>query len=323
MPFVKLGRYGFATRDCPNVILPVKAAAPGLVAGASVKVSWGDPSWKTFIPAPETAGHIHWDLLLTHIVTGLRPAALFTADVAATSESYFFQVQVASGATGAESVRAEGQLASSIVYIVTGLGVGGWVSIGATETHGIAVSPAIFPRETRIAVRGTISGAPGVYLPAIYLMGYDASAHDFAPVLACPANDELLQRGLRASRTDLLYWRDAVTISSHVDTAWGDGDWVDFDAVFDDDYLITGAYAMPSSTLCESGQIELALGAGHNIQARYPAMVVNYSGATTVVFKWPFIAYEGEQLSARISSLALDQDYLIGVQGVKLNEWLT
>jgi len=313
---VNLGRYGLATRDCPNVIVPTLANPISPVAG----VSWATGAYKSIVTAAAPLGY---DLLLTGAVVGMTLGDGGTADKAMGGGT-MLQLQFASGAAPNEANLAETQMCDSFIGVVAGLGVGGSWYMYETNSRSLLAGPAIFPNAVRISGRASISNAPGFKSIQLYLTGYDVAALDFAPPLACPANSELLERGCRPAYSDLMPLGATVTVVPA--GSWGTpGDWVQVPAgaTLEGDYLVTGGYAIAGTTSPLSAQFDVGLGTDTPVlQARFPMICTGtYGGSTFVDFKYSFIAYSGETMKVRASSPAdgATENFLVGIRGVRLS----
>jgi len=308
---IKLGKHGFATRDCPNAILPTLANPIAPTVGTSW--SWG--AYKEVDP------HVDYEFLLKQLIatpaTGgtfvVGPDAIVNRIVA---EEHF---TVATGAAGSEADVAEGQLAESLYLSSAALTGTVSLTMYGFAARCIPCGPVVIPVASRIAVRAVLDSAPTVKATRVYLSGYNTSLLNSADVMAF---DELYERGARPLYPELLPLGAATAVTAN-STPWAQGAYVVVDAHLDYDYLIFAGTILPTNlTLNSAGaQVDLSLGATSSevVQARMglPGIAAAYNVAGLSTFPYPFVAYKGEQLSVRVAATA-ESPYNIGVYGVRL-----
>jgi len=293
--FIKLKKHGWATRNCPNVIIKPLANS-GLLPSAYLTDSWGGwPANYSQIVASTAE-----EYLVSHaFLCGGLGAHVTTNGFLDVSNH--MHLQIGKGAAGSETVIAEAMTVSSVNFILAGI-VDDAVICEAYEkmTHRVPLAPVIVPAASRLAVRGQISGAPTLKTGAIYLAGYPTAALDYAHV---PAFDELFMRGCRPAYSDIQVITAPVTVTASV-TAWALGAWVQIGAALDDDYLFEQGAAL-GDIGAKSGQFDVGLGPDDThivVQARYAIASEALQSAADDEFLLPFIAYKGEKVWVRVAS---------------------
>ena len=298
------------TRDCPNIIIPTLANAIGPVPGTNW--AWGA---NLAITSPST-----YELLLIQMIVGAFLGNIYSAN-GTNQFSYMIQFQLRKYVNQAYTILAHSQMTESGVATIGGI-VDDEVSASlfVTSCRGIKCGPIRISASTPLRLRATISGVPTSIATRLYLSGYDTNTFSLIRV---PYIDRLYESGSKAAYPALLPLDSAIALASHAVTTWTYGSWVTVNASLDADYLIREAYAIPGDTkTCFGDQIELGLGAVDSevIQARYamtPLAFFNSSVHTEL--RYPFIAYKGERLAARVASSTQNRAVMVGVYGVRLS----
>jgi len=294
MGLVKLGRYGYALRDCPNVIIPSLANPPTLTS-TYLTDSWG--GW----PANyrEVIASTAAEYLLTHAFLSPGLGGITTVD-GVTGVFFHMHLLIGKGAAGSEAVIAEAMASSGVAFSASGFLGGESCSCWETITRTVPLAPVIVPAASRLAVEGQVSGAPTQRRGAIYLTGYPTASFDFANV---PAFDELFQRGCRPAYSDIQVITAPVTVTGHATVAWTLGAWVQVGGALDDDYLYDQITALNVAPYTGAHfQFEVGLGPDVDhvvIQARGGHVYALTSSTSDCQFPLPFIGYKGEGLWIR------------------------
>ena len=323
MPIIDLGKYGWATRDCPNVLIPdIAATHSGNAGNIGPGPNWTLPpstpppgTWATLLAS--TA----YPFLLNQLHTQFAVGQEFVADGGAAA-SNLCQVQIATGAAGSEVVVASAITAQSSYAVITGLGAGGNVIALATLTRDIDIGPVLIPPSTRIAFTASVENAPSYCSLNIFASGYDLTKLGFSKHLAY---DELLMFGSRPTLPKPFVTLGSTPVTTG--TAYYYGNYATILDPLDADYLVWGAAVESSSGTIRTAQFAAGLaahGAGANtevIQARFDLPIqTNYLAAGHEQFKIPFIAYKGERLSVcGLSRITAGLVYKVMLYGVRLS----
>jgi len=297
MGLVKLGKHGWATRDCPNQIIP-PLAIPITLTSAYLTDSWGGwpANYKQIIASTAE------EYLLTHAYLTPGLGASTTVNTI-TWFSIHMHLLIGKGAAGAEAVIAEVMATSSV-----GISIGGIVDDAVdsacweTITRTVPLAPVIVPAGSRLAVKGQVSGAPTQRRGAIYLTGYPTASFDFAQV---PGFDELFMRGCRPAYSDIQVITAPVTVTAAATIFPDFGAWVQIGGALDDDYLYDQIAALSTATSALSHlQFEVGLGPDVDhvvVQARAGLIYALIRSSSDCQFPLPFIGYKGESLWVRVT----------------------
>lgn len=300
MGFVDLGKYGWATRDCPNVIIPPRAD-PRLLTATYIIDNWG--GW------PANYGQIIAATAAEYLVTHAYLNMGLGVSVNVNGTTYFgnhMHLRIGKGAAGSESVIAELMSASADVFQVSGI-VDDSVNVLLFEENcrTVPLAPTIVPAGSRLAVGGQVSGAPTQKRGGIYLGGWGTASLSYAQL---PAFDELFMRGGRPCYSDVQVITAPVTVLAN-GVAWALGTWVQVGAALDDDYLYDQATALGTVYPFGAAQFDIGLGPDVDhvvIQARYAIASGYFLNAADNELLLPFIAYKGEKAWVRVAAERAD-----------------
>lgn len=305
MPIIDLGRRGWVTRDCPNVIIAPLASVRGL-SGTYLASSWGG--------YPANYGQIIASTAAEYVITHAFLCAGLGTNIYADATAYMLNhmhLLIGKGAAGSEAVIAEVMTTSSVNLSLVGV-IDDVVTCSLVEkiTHTVPLAPVIVPAGSRLGVKGQVSGAPALKKGGIYLTGYPTAAFDFANV---PPFDELFMRGCRPAYSDI----DVILSPTTVTAAgyWVPGTWIQIGATLDEDYLYDQGTALATAATSSAAQFEVGIGPDNTHvveQARYALAIQAYAGAADDEFPKPFIAYKGENVWVRVADEAgTNKDYTV------------
>lgn len=301
---------GLVTRDCPNVIVPTQAAS----ISKAPSNSW---VWSTWI---QVSAGLAYDFLLRSLVVMTGFGKTYTLD--GSSHSAFLQalehIQIGITANQVTTPVAEAQIAeSAFMSVPSGEGD---VIIVVTTGRSILCHPVIIPASSVIAVRTTTDGTPSISFTNLYLSGYDTSGFSFEDIAAVT---KAFEQGQSSSYPLLIPLASTVTITAHA-TANTLGAYSTVKDPVANDTLVFGGITsqVPSGALAGGAQFDVSIGAANSevVQARFALPVrTTYYNSGLCMFPFPFIAYAGERISARVSSTrAASPTYIISLYGVEI-----
>jgi hypothetical protein len=310
---IDLGKYGYATRDCPNVIIPTLA----LPLILSPTASWAWPAAYSQIIDPTT-----YPFLLTQLFQQTNMYGSTAVDGSFHCEE-LFQTDIGTGVATAETSIGTVIHAASSFIVVSGI-VDDEASAtgGSTCARDVSFGPVVIPSGSRIAARISKSGVTdGTHVSNVgfYLSGYNLTTLDFA---SAHFLDDLYVRGMRPN-----YPKPQVSLGSTPVTAgaaWVLGAYAVVTASLDEDYLIRSVAIQPKiTTATKSAQFDISLGAAGSevVQARASRVgfsSFSYRGISHIEFKYPFIAYKGERLTIRAASALASAIYNVMIFGERM-----
>jgi hypothetical protein len=310
---VDLGRRGWATRDCPNVILPPWATCRVLNPMTDAWGGW--PAGYLQIIAATAEEYV-----LTHAFVSGSIAGTATGN-GNTFMLNHMHLQIGQGAAASEAVIAEAMAVSSVAFTVSGNTdlttiIQGWDTITRTA----ALAPVVVPAGQRLAVRGQISGTSTLKKGGIYLSAYPTAALGYANI---PGFDELFMRGCRPAWSDVQVITAPTTVTGSAGASYTTpGAWVQIGGALDADYLYDWATAIATSVV-GSAQFEVGLGPDIDhvvVQARFGlATTTSIVSSADDELPLPFIGYTGEKLWVRVACTAGSKTFSVCLHAKRLN----
>jgi len=304
------GWLGLVTRDCPNLIIPIQTIPAARTPGQN----W---SWSAYT---QIVSSLAYDFLLRQllIATGIGRNITLTTYSQNLIIQELMHIQIATGASQSETPVGEAQIAESAVVVVPkGTGT---AMLFVSTTRDIPIAPILIPDSTSISVRTTIDTAAESKRTVLYLSGYNASTLDFIDISTITKQYE---QGSPVCYPELNPLASSILVTGNA-AANNFGAYSVVVASLTDDYLIWGGAAFQSfeAYTASSAQFDVSLGAAGSevAQARFAiASPVGYYTSSHCIFPWPFIAYAGERLSIRVSSVNSGSiPYYSSLYGVKL-----
>lgn len=309
---IDLGWRGKALRNCPNIIVPTLADA----INPQIRPSF---TWGAVYTA-FTAGLAYpylVDRFLAQISLGDTISANSTIDGV-----YLTQMQLGKATNTVVATVIAGGGVLMTMYGNTD-GTTSCICVVTTSYDYPLACPISFPASTRLWGRTVVNSIPTNRGCSAYLSGYDLSVLGWGSNLAV---DELLELGSRPILDQPLLLAAGggglVTLTSPAVTAWlNTGTLVDIGGALSDDYLLWGGSICPAPTnLAGHTNCQADVLASSVVQGRIAtACANNYPAAGTTMWRWPVIAYKGEQIQMRVAGGTIAKDWYANLYATRLS----
>lgn len=304
-------------RDCPEIILPDGATAttitPALMAAGHTD------TFSAYAEMCSTTefGSIPLSLIGINVTfrTGLTLSASDTQRI-----SRQILIELASGSAGSETTIGEFRLGSgAFVQLTISSGASTALAMAQTAIY-LETPPLLIPASTRLSVRNQYNDTSTIGSNATYGIAYDPTKLVFSnnPSINW---DHFLKGGMTLPHDTT----DLTSITSGSPSA-SNGSYVTLNinggATLDADYLVWGfgsSQDFIGNSVHQTYDIALGTAGNEVVQARGCLGGTVFGAATgEYKFKYPFIAYKGETLRARLRATGASLDHLIWVGMIRL-----